>query len=66
MSAVHPPPQKKATPSVSKIVKTSGKFSEPIIPSKDKNVVEEESRFKGSELRNPSMHAEGSESPTEA
>ncbi|XP_050890348.1 uncharacterized protein LOC127095744 [Lathyrus oleraceus] len=48
LSTVHPPPQKKATPSVSKIVKTS-----------------EESRFKGYDLRNPSMHADDSENPTE-
>lgn len=65
LSTVHPPPQKKATSSVSKIVKTSGKSSEPIIPSKDENIVEEESRIKGPELRNPSMHADGSENPME-
>ncbi|XP_050892881.1 uncharacterized protein LOC127098348 [Lathyrus oleraceus] len=65
LSMVHPPPQKKATPSVSKIVKTSCKSSEPIIRSKDKNVVEEESRFQGSDLRNPSMHDDDSENPME-
>ncbi|XP_050897297.1 uncharacterized protein LOC127104135 [Lathyrus oleraceus] len=62
---VHPPPQKKVTLSLSKSVKTSSKSSEAIIPSKDKNDVEEESRFKGSDFRNPSMHVEGSENPTE-
>ncbi|XP_050895718.1 uncharacterized protein LOC127102390 [Lathyrus oleraceus] len=65
LSMVHPPPQKKATPYVSKNVKTSGKSSEPIILSKDKNVIEEESRSKGSELRNPSMHVDDTENPTE-
>ncbi|XP_050919322.1 uncharacterized protein LOC127136851 [Lathyrus oleraceus] len=56
--------RKKVTPSVSKNVKTSDKSSEPIIPSKDKTVVEEESRSKGSEMRNPTMHADDTENPT--
>ncbi|KAI5418913.1 hypothetical protein KIW84_043223 [Lathyrus oleraceus] len=43
---------------------TSDKSSEPIIPSKDKTVVEEESRSKGSEMRNPTMHADDTENPT--
>lgn len=42
---------------MSKVVKTFGKSSELIIPSKDKITAEEEPRLKGSELRNPSMHA---------
>ncbi|XP_050889836.1 uncharacterized protein LOC127095148 [Lathyrus oleraceus] len=63
---VHPPPHKKATPSVSKHVKTYGKSSEPIIPNKDKNTIEEESRSKWSEKRNPSMHADDTENPTDA
>ena len=46
MSTVHPPPQKKATSSVSKVAKTSGKSSKLIIPSKDKINAEEESRLK--------------------
>ncbi|XP_050890451.1 uncharacterized protein LOC127095863 [Lathyrus oleraceus] len=58
VSKVCPPPQKKATPSVSKVIKTSSKSSELIIPSKDKNTAEEESRHKGYGLRNPSMHAD--------
>ncbi|KAI5389839.1 hypothetical protein KIW84_075228 [Lathyrus oleraceus] len=66
LSIIHPPPQKKHTPSVSKSVKTSGKSSEPIIPSKDKTVVEEESRSKGSEMRKPTMHADDTKNPTEA
>lgn len=66
LSTIHPPPQKKATLSVSKNVKTSGKSFEPIIPSKDKTVVEEESRSKGSEIRKPTMHADGLKNPMEA
>ncbi|XP_050920385.1 uncharacterized protein LOC127138022 [Lathyrus oleraceus] len=65
LSTVHPPPQKKVTPSGSKIIKTSGKSSEPIIPGKDKNVVEEQSRFKGYDLRNPSMYVDGFKNPKE-
>ncbi|KAI5440492.1 hypothetical protein KIW84_010100 [Lathyrus oleraceus] len=45
---------------------TSGKSSEPIIPSKDKNTAEEESKLKGSELRIPSMHADDFVNPTAA
>ncbi|XP_050875031.1 uncharacterized protein LOC127078633 [Lathyrus oleraceus] len=63
MSKVHPPLQKTATPSVSKDVKTSGKSSELIIPNKDKNTAEEESRLKGSELINPSMHVDDPVNP---
>ncbi|XP_050875114.1 uncharacterized protein LOC127078725 [Lathyrus oleraceus] len=55
LSTVHPPQKKKVTPSMSKNVKTYGKSSEPIIPIKDKTVVEEESRSKGSEIRNPNV-----------
>lgn len=51
---------------MSKIVKTSGKSSEPIIPNQAKNDVDEESRLKGSELRNPNMHADGSVNPIKA
>lgn len=65
LSTVHPPPQKKATPHVSKNAKTSGKPSEPIIPSKDKTVVEEESRSKGCEIKKTSMYADDTENPTE-
>ena len=49
---------------MSKVIKTSGKSSEPIIPNKDKNTTKEESRLKGSELRNLSMHANDSVNPT--
>lgn len=58
LSMIHPPAQKKATPSVSKNVKTSGKSStfEPTIPSGDKTVVEEGYRSKGYEMRNPTKH----------
>ncbi|XP_050918380.1 uncharacterized protein LOC127135790 [Lathyrus oleraceus] len=63
---VHPQKKKKVTPSMSKNVKTSNKSYEPIIPNKDKSVVEEESRSKGLELRNHSMHADNTENPTEA
>lgn len=66
LSMVHPPPQKKATPSVSKVVKTSGKSSEPIIPSKDKNTTKEEYGLKGFELRNLNMHANDSVNPNAA
>ncbi|KAI5389341.1 hypothetical protein KIW84_074838 [Lathyrus oleraceus] len=51
---------------VSKVVKTYGKSSKPIIPSKDKNTAEEESRLKESKLRNPSMHVDNSVSSTAA
>ncbi|KAI5443542.1 hypothetical protein KIW84_012259 [Lathyrus oleraceus] len=64
LSMVHPPPQKKATSSVYKVINTSSKSPEPIIPSKDKNTTEEESRLKGSELRNPSMHVDNPVSTT--
>lgn len=57
MSMVHPHPQKKATPYVSKVVNTSGKSSKLIIPNKDKITAKGESRLKRFELRNPSMHA---------
>lgn len=66
LSTIHPPPQKKVTPYESKNIKTSGKSSEPIIPSKDKTVVEKESRSKGSEMRNLILHADDTENPTEA
>ncbi|XP_050890037.1 uncharacterized protein LOC127095377 [Lathyrus oleraceus] len=66
LSIIHPSSQKKATPFVCKNVKTYGKSFEPIIPSKDKTVVEEESRSKGSEMRNPIMNVDGTENPTEA
>lgn len=61
LSMIHPQKKKKATPSGSKNFKTSRKSSKPIILIKGKNVVEEESRSKGSEIRNPSMHAYGIE-----
>lgn len=51
---------------MSENVKTSGNSSEPIIPSKDKTVVGEESRSKGPEIRNPSLHADDTENPMEA
>ncbi|XP_050889705.1 uncharacterized protein LOC127094993 [Lathyrus oleraceus] len=54
---VHPHPQKKATPYVSKVVNTSGKSSKLIIPNKDKIIAKGESRLKRFELRNPNMHA---------
>lgn len=66
LSTIHPPPQNKVMPSVSKNVKTSGKSSEPIIPSDDKTVVEEGSRSKRSEMRNPIMHVGGTENQAEA
>ncbi|XP_050920438.1 uncharacterized protein LOC127138075 [Lathyrus oleraceus] len=68
LSTIHPPPQKKATPSVSKNVKTSSKsfISEPTIPSEDKTVVEEGFRSKGSKMRNPIMHTGDTENQTEA
>ncbi|XP_050915660.1 uncharacterized protein LOC127130736 [Lathyrus oleraceus] len=66
LSMVHPPPQKKVIPYVSKNVKNSSKSSEPIIPHKYNNVVEEESRYKGYEIRNSSMHDDDTENPTEA
>ncbi|XP_050918845.1 uncharacterized protein LOC127136310 [Lathyrus oleraceus] len=66
LSMIHPPPQKKVMPYVSKNVKTSGKSSKPIIPSEDKTIVEEGSRSKGSEMRNLTMHAGGTENQTEA
>ncbi|XP_050895506.1 uncharacterized protein LOC127102140 [Lathyrus oleraceus] len=56
LSTIHPPSQKKATPSA----------FEPIIPSKDKTVVEEGSRFKGSEMRNPTKRTGVTENQTEA
>lgn len=65
LSTIHPPPHKKATPSVSKNVKTTGNSSEPIIPNEDKTIVEEGSRSKGFEIRNPFMHAGGTENQTE-
>ncbi|XP_050916458.1 uncharacterized protein LOC127131589 [Lathyrus oleraceus] len=49
---------------MAKNVKTLSKSSEPILPSKDKTVVEEESRSKGSKIRKPSMHVDGTENPT--
>lgn len=66
LSTIHPPPQKKATPFMSENVKTSGKSSEPIILSKYKTAVEEGSRSKGSEMRNPTMHAGDTKNPVEA
>ncbi|XP_050895148.1 uncharacterized protein LOC127101744 [Lathyrus oleraceus] len=65
LSTIHPPPQKKATPSMSKNFKTYGKSSEPIIPSEDKTTVEEGSRSKGFEMRNLTMHAGGTENQME-
>ncbi|XP_050895602.1 uncharacterized protein LOC127102246 [Lathyrus oleraceus] len=58
LSMIHPSTQKKATPSISKNVKTSGKSSifEPTILSGDKTVVEEGSRSKVYEMRNPTKH----------
>ncbi|XP_050878028.1 uncharacterized protein LOC127081846 [Lathyrus oleraceus] len=68
LSTIHPPPQKKVTPSVLNNVKTSGKssVSEPINPSEDKKIIEEGSRSKGSEMRNPTMYAGGTGNQTEA
>lgn len=58
LSMIHPSTKKKATPSVSKYVKTSGKSStsEPTIPTEDKIVVEEGSRSKESKMRNLIKH----------
>ncbi|XP_050875378.1 uncharacterized protein LOC127079004 [Lathyrus oleraceus] len=68
LSTIHPPSQKKATPYVSKNVETSSKssVSKPIIPNEDKTVVEEGSRSKGSEMKNPTMHVGGTENQMEA
>ncbi|XP_050896528.1 uncharacterized protein LOC127103303 [Lathyrus oleraceus] len=68
LSMIHPPTWKKATPSVSKNFKTSGKspVSEPRIPSEDKTVVEEGSRSRGYEMGNPIKHAGVTENQTEA
>ncbi|KAI5430947.1 hypothetical protein KIW84_035189 [Lathyrus oleraceus] len=64
LSTVNPPPQNKFMSYMAKNVKTLSKSSEPILPSKDKTVVEEESRSKGSKIRKPSMHVDGTENPT--
>ncbi|KAI5444850.1 hypothetical protein KIW84_013216 [Lathyrus oleraceus] len=68
LSMIHPSPQNKATPYVSKNVNTSGKsfVSEPIIPGEDKTIVEERSRSKGFEIRNCTLHTGGTEDQTEA
>ncbi|KAI5447885.1 hypothetical protein KIW84_015364 [Lathyrus oleraceus] len=67
LSKIHPPPQKKTTPFISKNVKASGKssVSKPTIPSEDKTVVEKGSRSKGSEMRNPIKHTGSAENQTE-
>lgn len=67
LSMIHPFTKKKAEPSVSKNVKTSGKsfVSEPTIPSKDKTVVEEGSRSKGYEMRNHTKHTGVTKNQTE-
>lgn len=68
LSMIPTPTQKKAKPYVSKNVKTSSKspVSEPTIPSEDKIVVEEGSRYKGFEMRNPTKHTGVTENQTEA
>lgn len=68
LSNIPTPTQKKAEPFVSKNVKTSGRsfVFEPTIPSEDKTVIEQGSRSKGYEMRNPAKHTDATENQTEA
>ncbi|XP_050897098.1 uncharacterized protein LOC127103905 [Lathyrus oleraceus] len=68
LSMISAPTQKKAMPSVSKNVKTSGKssVSEPTIPSEDKTVVEKGSRSRGYEMRNSTKNIGVTDNQTEA
>ncbi|XP_050909942.1 uncharacterized protein LOC127123804 [Lathyrus oleraceus] len=67
LSAINISKIKKAKPSISKNVKTYGKssISEPTIPSEDKTFIEEGSRSKGSEMRNPTKHTSVTENQSE-